>query len=124
MDLLKYCKIKYNLKEDDYSTMLDTPQIMATIQFYKKTDENLKMVKEYSDICSIYTLINDDMSFLKNDITFAENRHDQSVSSILSKIYKQYFILDESWPEEMIGEKKNYPIHALRNYSYISRLKI
>lgn len=121
-DLLNYIKIKFNLSDQKMLEIINTPQIMATVQFYKKSVLNMKMLNDYCDICQIYNLIDDSPSLLKNDKTFIEHRHDQAVHSLLSKIYNNYTIEDETWPLNMANNKKLYPIHALRNYSFESKL--
>ena len=109
MDLFKYM----NTSEED----INSGQIMSGAFFLKKTDDNLKMLNEFNELCKFnnYHFIDDSPSIEPNDETFIENRHDQSCFSILMKKYKNFCIPDETYfyPDWIKGIK--YPIWALRN---------
>jgi hypothetical protein len=117
MDLIKHLQI-----QDDKS--MYKPQRLATVQFYLKNDINVSFTKEYYNICCNYSLLDDSNSVLKNHPFFNENRHDQSVFSLLSKKNNYESIYDETWPDTMTNKDKSmYPIWALRNYSFDSKIK-
>lgn len=68
----------------------DSNQIMATCFLIKKTKTTLKFVKEWLELCQIKELITDDDNIMykkKNYDNFIENRHDQSIFSLLCKKY-------------------------------------
>lgn len=72
----------------DNSTVTETPQYMAGCFFIKKCDESVNFVNEWLDIFyKRIDLVNDTQSKIKNLNGFLENRHDQSVFSILCKKY-------------------------------------
>ena len=67
-------------------SMLETPQYWAGNFFIKKTDDSIKFIKEWLNIFyERFDLVDDTTSKIKNHKDFIENRHDQSVFSILCK---------------------------------------
>lgn len=81
MDLFNYM----NLMND---TILNSIQHQAGILIIKKTKITLDFVKDWYNHACNYNLINDKPSIIKNDDSFSENRHDQSVFSLLLKTDK------------------------------------
>ncbi len=68
--------------------IINTPQYWAGSIFIKKNSFTLKFVKEWLDIFyKNINLVNDNISVLKNFEGFIENRHDQSIYSLLCKKY-------------------------------------
>jgi hypothetical protein len=116
MDLIEYLNM-------NNKSILEEPQNLGGIQFYLKNDENINLLKQYYQLSSNYHFIDDSPSLLKNFPCFKEHRHDQSIISLLYKKYNYFRILDETWFPNLIGDKKQYPILALRNYSLESKLK-
>ncbi len=67
-------------------SILETPQYWAGNFFIKKTDDSIKFIKEWLNIFyERFDLVDDTTSKIKNHKDFIENRHDQSVFSILCK---------------------------------------
>ena len=58
-------------------------QYCATIMMIKKTDSTMNMIKLWYSLMSNYHLIDDSPSVLLNHPSFIENRHDQSIFSLL-----------------------------------------
>ena len=67
----------------------DTDQYMAGIQLYKKSSYSIKFIQEWLFYCQDKRIITDDNNTLgKNNYNdFIENRHDQTVLSLLIKKY-------------------------------------
>ena len=87
MDLFDYMGL-------NYTDITDTMQIGAGILFIKKTQKNLNLTREwYSVMSENYNLIDSSRGKLPNDPAFRDNRHDQSVLSLLvkSKQYADYY---------------------------------
>jgi hypothetical protein len=63
----------------------DIQQIMATAFIFKKTPNNIDFFNKWfeTSIVDNYHLIDDSPSIIKNDKSFKEHRHDQSIFSIL-----------------------------------------
>lgn len=84
-DLFNY----FNVLDDKNIT--DTPQIFATYFFFLKNDINIEVVKKWLQVYyDDFSLADDSASKIENADIFIENRHDQSIFSILSKIYNFY----------------------------------
>ena len=67
-------------------SILETPQYWAGNFFIKKTDDSIKFINEWLNVFyERFDLIDDTPSKIKNHRDFIENRHDQSVFSILCK---------------------------------------
>ena len=82
-DLLKYFNF-INSKE-----ITDTPQFWAGNIFIKKNHESKEFLSEWINIMYNNShLVDDSISKINNHQDFIENRHDQSVFSLLCKKYK------------------------------------
>lgn len=74
-------------------TITDTPQNWAGSFLICKNNISNKIIYEWADVSiNHYDLITDKRSLIKNSNSFIEHRHDQSVLSILSKIFKAEII--------------------------------
>lgn len=100
--------------------LLTSPQIIATVIFFKNTEWSQQFVQEWLDICSRdnYRYITDEASSLPNIMGFREHRHDQSIFSLLVKKYwdksKCKSIKDETYDAEGNWHAQDWPIHAAR----------
>ena len=66
-----------------------TPQIAATMMMMIKCSKSLKFMQEWLDLFKTkFDLFDDSPSKMPNFDTFIENRHDQSVFSVMNKLYK------------------------------------
>lgn len=116
MQFLESCWTKSDLfnyfgKLND-KNITNSSQRMATICIFEKNDINLEFVNKWLQVFyDDFSLVDDTPSKLPNLDGFIENRHDQSVFSILSKIYDIYAIYS--------GERdiniKHLPIIGLRD---------
>ncbi len=90
----------------------NSSQRMATICIFEKNDINLEFVNKWLQVFyDDFSLVDDTPSKLPNLDGFVENRHDQSVFSILSKIYDIYAI----YSGECDIYIKHLPIIGLRD---------
>ncbi len=109
----------------DNRNFTHTTQVEATVIFIRKCKESVDFVREwYKAICTDTTLISDQPSRSENIDGFVENRHDQSLYSILVKKYdiptlstNEIFPKNQNWA---LLEK--YPIWAMRDKYYKSKL--
>jgi len=74
---------------------LNSIQLMATSFILKKCDHTMKLVSEWYKYSSIYHLIDDSESNVKNDDMFCEHRHDQSIFSLIRKKYGTEIMFNE-----------------------------
>jgi hypothetical protein len=110
MDLFEYMDM-------NNETDVNNKQLIATVFILKKNKNSTKLVNEWYNIMSHnYNLIDDSPSNLINDDSFVENRHDQSVFSLLRKKYGTCILKDETFFDDFNSEKaKQYPFLAKRS---------
>ena len=104
------------LQELNAFELMDTKQLVGGIFIIRKCERTVNLVKEWYKLCSNYHLISDEPSKIPNEPEFIENRHDQSIFSLLRKKRGTEILSDETYfyPDwEFYG--KNYPIWAYRN---------
>lgn len=90
----------------------DTSMRPATICIFEKNDINLEFVNKWLQVFyDDFSLVDDTPSKIPNLDGFIENRHDQSVFSILSKIYNASTV----YAGEFEVNSKNFPFNALRD---------
>ena len=90
----------------------DTSMRPATICIFEKNDINLEFVNKWLQVFyDDFSLVDDTPSKLPNLDGFIENRHDQSVFSILSKIYNASTV----YAGEFEVNSKNFPFNAFRD---------
>ncbi len=117
-DLLKYFNFLNNEK------VFKTPQFWAGCIFFKKTDFSVSFLQEWIKVYENFSLIDDSPSKEKNFNNFIENRHDQSVYSLLCKKYnvKSLSAFECDWAEDQYGRNWDYtsksPILAKRDLQY------
>ncbi len=117
-DLLKYFEFLYN------DEVLNSPQFWSGCIFFKKTTFTILFLKEWIKVYEDISLVDDSFSKEKNLNGFIENRHDQSVFSLLSKKYKIKSIsaYECDWAEDNSGRNWQYtlnsPILAKRDKKY------
>lgn len=105
-DLFNY----FNILNDKNIT--DSGQRVATSFFLLKNEINIEIVNKWLNVFyEDFSLADDTPSKIPNADIFIENRHDQSIFSILSKIHNFYTIKSEI----DCYHDKYYPIWALRD---------
>lgn len=89
-------------------------QCLATILIIKKNSHSVSIINEWHKNCTYYNLIND-YTEGKEDPQFVDNRHDQSILSVLVNKYGSIKLLDETYfhPNWSI-EGEVYPFWARR----------
>jgi hypothetical protein len=102
-------------------------QIWAGSFMLRKTNIAIDFINQWHDVChNHFYLINDKPSIVPNFNTFIEHRHDQSIFSVLSKLYKpivlsnnENYPLDKDWIT-----MESMPIWAKRSKEMSSLSKI
>lgn len=88
-------------------------QCAANIIIIKKNSHSMNIINEWYNSCNHYHLINDEIG--NEDHSFRENRHDQSILSILCNKYGSIKLLDETYFHPYWDEHgKDYPFLAKR----------
>lgn len=97
-------------------------QRLATFILIKKNNDSVEFVKEYLEIATQGTLITDAASRSEEDERFIENRHDQSIFSLLCKKWNIPYFREPSefgtYPQlyDTHPNKKNLvPVNALES---------
>lgn len=101
-----------------------TTQFESGIIFFKKSDLTIRFVKEWLQAyLDDYSLATDSPSKTPNFPEFVENRHDQSIYSMLCKKYKiSYISTNEIFQQYDWSLLDKYPIHARRDKAYPTKL--
>jgi hypothetical protein len=93
-----------NFNIDNNSNIRKTGQIMATILVMCKTTHSQKLVDDYYNLSiSRPNLFSDDFNYDNNSERFVDNRHDQSILSVMRKIHGSVEIIDETYAGTMDG---------------------
>ncbi len=118
-DLLKHFKVY------DNDEVTQSPQFWAGCFFMKKHEKSINFINEWIEVFeNRFDLIDDTPSKIQNYSEFLENRHDQSVYSLLCKKYKLksfsafecdwvYLNNERSWEHNKLS-----PILAKRDLRY------
>lgn len=92
---------------DHFSVDSEYMQNMATVILIKKNNHSTNIINSWYDSCK-YDLINDDIC--NEHPSFIENRHDQSILSVLVNKYGSIKLIDETY----FWDGKEYPFWATR----------
>lgn len=132
MDLLAY----YNVS--DRKDILESGQVGSGVVVLRKDERSMRIIKEWLQCYyDHFELIDDTPSELANDPMFVENRHDQSVFSLLCKINNVHLLScgeyvhirqympdggdKRLWPEYWC-RMSQYPIHAKRDLGKYTKM--
>jgi len=108
-DLLDY----FNVREN--SDITDSPQILSGIILLRKSEETVSFISKWMKVyVDNFQLINDSLSNSNNLNGFLQNRHDQSVFSILCKLH-HVDLLSTTEVEAEPAIINNHPILAIRD---------
>ena len=102
----------------DRKEITETSQYQAGIIFIRKRCETVDLINEWLWVCTEhFRLVDDTPSWSSNLLGFRENRHDQSVLSLLLKQYGTSIIpIEECWTLTGWDElSKTYPILQMRD---------
>lgn len=93
---------------------LSTGQLVGGVFILRKCKNTVDIVNKWYETSSKYNLINDSQSITPNDTEFKENRHDQSIWSILRKKCDSVILQDETYFLDWNRDGIKYPIWATR----------
>jgi hypothetical protein len=91
-------------------------QLNATAIIMRKCDHVFKIMEKVFEIATKnnYHFLDDSPSFSKNDNSFIDHRHDQSIMSLIRKKYGSEILKDETWCQNFLKDGLNWPIWATR----------
>ena len=98
-------------------SITDSIQLDASHSLWKKDVNSIAFVTEWLNLCKVKQLISDDPSITPNLPGFSENRHDQSILSVLAKKKKeQYNIQIEKSATDYGGSLRNSNLPILLHH--------
>ena len=105
----------FNIYED--SDILNTGQILSGIIMLKKNANSINIIDLW--LRTVYNnsiLFTDHYNNQNQSVEYIENRHDQSILSVISKLYKTILLEDETFFDDGFGCEKSikYPFWATR----------
>ena len=101
------------------SKVTESTQLEATEIIFKKTNHTQEYLESYKDVLNYDPfLITDKYNNHKQIDGFKENRHDQSIFSVLSKVLGCVSIPNETHFKGKESEQFNYPFLAVRTYGH------
>ena len=100
-------------------------ETLSSVIFIRKCDKSIEILKKWMQVYyDDFALVDDSPSKSANFPDFIEHRHDQSIWSILVALYDvPYVYYKEIYSPFNWDALKEYPIHAKRDRSYITRTK-
>jgi hypothetical protein len=93
---------------------LSSGQLVGGIFLIRKCKHVVELVNKWYETCSLYELIDDTPSYIPNAVEFIENRHDQSIWSILRKQHGSFVLPDETYFANWSSDGAKYPFWATR----------
>ena len=120
--LEKYWTIKEIFKYFNFepeSKIGNSGQLISGHMLFRKNLITKNYFQEYENFVNQNSeLLTNNLDKLNQIDGFKENRHDQSIFSILSKIHKAEIINDETWFEKKLEDQYSYPFLAVRQKKY------
>jgi len=108
-EIFKY----FNIRLD--SDIANNGQINSTVRIMKKNNNLINLINKEYDTLYQNSLLFTDYYNNNQESYFIDNRHEQSIFSIIRKIYGSIILTDETWFQPF-GNKEslNYPFWATR----------
>jgi len=107
------------------SEIANSNQYLAGHLIMKKTESLLEQFEKFNELLNFNNLLITD-KYDKNQIPgFVQNRHDQSIFSLISKIYGCIELENEVWFKDNPNDQYNYPFLAVQQgkYSFYEKIK-
>lgn len=104
----------FNMNVNDNNA--NSGNIMATVLIMKNTEKMMKIIDECIDVLRTdHLLITDHYNKIEQSSEFKDNRHDQSILSLVRKKHGSILLTDETWFKPF-GNKESlkYPFWATR----------
>lgn len=104
---------------DKDSDIYQSTQLEATQLIFQKSEHTQNLFMEYSNVLNYdQKLITDDYNNIEQQKGFVENRHDQSIFSLLSKKMGGVIVPNETHFSHLTNMQKNYPFLAVRKHGH------
>ena len=104
---------------DPFSDTGLNTQLEATHMIFKKNEHTRDYFEKYREILKVDPyLITDKYNLNKQIDSFKENRHDQSIFSLLTKKYGGVVINNETEFKSSLNQQYNFPFLAVRKHGH------
>ena len=101
---------------DINSDTANSPQLEATNLIFQKNNHSNDLIKEFTNLLDTDRyLISDKYNSIQKYEKFIDNRHDQSIFSLLSKIYGSLQLKNETHFKNNEAKQYSYPILSTRH---------
>ena len=111
---------------DIKSKVATTTQLQAGVMFFKKNNTNMNFFQDYKKVLNIDQNFITDFYTQKQYETFIENRHDQSIFSLLGKTYNSHILENETEFRKRKEMQFDFPILTVRasNHCFKDKFKL
>lgn len=100
---------------DTSASLRHSKQLIGGILFLQKSDRSMALVNTWNEVLRQQPeLFTDDLRMEIQHPEFNGHRHDQSIFSIIRKMYGTEIIADETYFEDFVREGQDFPIWATR----------
>ena len=111
-------------KCENNKTLLNSPQLNASALLFKNNEHTKNYLEEFiKTIIFDPYLITDKYDQNQNE-GFIENRHDQSISSVIKKIHGSHLLENENQFQDNIEKQYDFPFLTVRRKGYGLRDKV
>jgi hypothetical protein len=112
-ELFDYFNINLNNK------IATSPQLVGGHLFFKKCEHTHNFFEEFQKLLDFDEfLITDKYNNTTQINTFKENRHDQSIMSLISKKYGGEVLESQTYFNDDLNNQSDFPILSVRNYGH------
>jgi len=115
-EIFEYFNVNYETGSIS-NDILETGQIIATVKMFKKNANSMNIISAWlNPLYQNPQLFTDHYNKNKQCDVFIDNRHDQSICSVVCKLYKTIVLEDETYFADGFGcdESIKYPFWAAR----------
>ncbi len=117
-EIFKYFDVLNN------KSITDSPQLLGGYLIFKNCEHTRDLLNIFFQLIKKdWKLMTDEYNSIQKNY-FIENRHDQSIWSVMSKKYGSVIIKNETYFENGSKEQFNYPFLSVRNYGHGKKDKI
>ena len=118
-------QILYYFDSENNSNIVNSTQLEATQMIFKKNKSSNFFLSEYKNIIKHDPyLITDKYNDSGQKSYFIENRHDQSIFSVIAKKYGSEVLSNESNHQKNLSNQYKFPFLAVRTYGHGKKDKI
>ncbi len=111
-------EILYYFKCENDKSILHTPQLNASALLFKNNEHTRNYLKEFIKTINFDPYLITDRYDQNQNEGFIENRHDQSISSIIKKKYGTHLLPNENQFQDNLEKQYDFPFLTVRRKGY------